>query len=227
MSRRSASFPSPRCLDRAGQGDTSIPKATVQGDTFSRKATVFAAKSVALGRFRPKHRPHRPHRQHPLRILAIVLLLCAAPAAARDSLGVFGQWGAFRDPAVPRCYAIAMAEEPRRSEKREQQPYASVGTWPKRGVRGEVHVRLSRAVAQGAAISLRLGGRYFALTGSGTDAWSKDRTMDAAIVAAMRSAQSMAVYSRDRTGRRITDRYVLQGAATALDAATVGCARVR
>ncbi len=32
------------------------------------------------------------------------------PAAAKDSLGVFSDWGAFRDPSVPRCYAIAMPE---------------------------------------------------------------------------------------------------------------------
>jgi hypothetical protein len=140
---------------------------------------------------------------------------------------VFGQWGAFRDPAVPRCYAIAAAEPAQRREVRQQAPFASVGTWPRRRVRGQVHLRLSRSVAQGAAISLRLGGRYFALAGAGADAWARDARMDAAIVAAMRSAPSMSVFTRDRTGRRFTDRYSLNGAATAMDAATVGCARLR
>jgi len=51
--------------------------------------------------------------------------------------------------------------------------------------------------------------------------------MDAAIVAAMRSAGTMSVSATDSAGRRFTDRYSLEGAATALDAATVGCARVR
>jgi hypothetical protein len=51
--------------------------------------------------------------------------------------------------------------------------------------------------------------------------------MDAAIVAAMRSADSMSVTATDRSGHRFTDRYSLRGAATAMDAATVGCARVR
>lgn len=163
-------------------------------------------------------------RRLPLLLAALAL---ASPLAARDSLGVFGQWGAFRDPGVPRCYAIAMAEEPRRGETRERTPYASVGNWPARGVRGQVHVRLSRAVAPGAAISLAVGGRRFALAGSGADAWARDERMDAAIVAAMRSASSMSVSSRDRSGRRFTDRYSLEGAATAVDAATVGCARLR
>ena len=40
-----------------------------------------------------------------------MLALLASPLAAKDSLGVFGQWGAFRDPQVPRCYAIAAADK--------------------------------------------------------------------------------------------------------------------
>ena len=43
-------------------------------------------------------------------IAAALALLAAAPLAAKDSLGVFGEWGAFRDSTVPRCYAIASAQ---------------------------------------------------------------------------------------------------------------------
>jgi len=146
----------------------------------------------------------------------------AAPLAAKDSLGVFGEWGAFRDPQVPRCYAIATPDSEVRS-----QAFASVGTWPRRNVRGQLHVRLSRPMGSSAAISLAIGGQRFQLTGGGGDAWARDRQMDAAIVAAMRSAGSMSVSATDRAGRRFTDRYSLDGAATAMDAATVGCARTR
>ena len=156
-------------------------------------------------------------------IPALVSLVVAAPLAAKDSLGVFGEWGAFRDPDVPRCYAIAAAQ----NQARDHAPYASVGTWPRRQVRGQVHVRLSRTAAPSATISLSLGGQRFELIGGGGDAWARDRRMDAAIVAAMRSAGSMSVSARDRAGRRFTDRYSLEGAAPAMDAATVGCARVR
>jgi len=138
---------------------------------------------------------------------------------------VFDNWGAFRDLQVPRCYAIAQPEKT--ATATGQAGFASVGTWPKRGVRGQVHVRLSRTLAPSAQISLNLGGQRFQLTGAGSDAWAQDRKMDAAIVAAMRSASSMSVSARDRSGRRFTDRYSLDGAATAMDAATVGCARIR
>ena len=153
--------------------------------------------------------------------------LLAAPLAAKDSLGVFGEWAAFRDPQVPRCYAIAAADAETRATRRDHAPFASVGTWPSRGVRGQLHVRLSRNLPVSPRVSLSVGGQRFALTGGGGDAWAADARMDAAIVAAMRSAGSMSVSATDRAGRRFTDRYSLDGAATALDAATVGCARVR
>ena len=65
------------------------------------------------------------------------------------------------------------------------------------------------------------------LTGGGGDAWAVDRRMDAAIVAAMRSAGSMTVSARDSAGRGFSNSWTLAGAASAMDAATLGCARLR
>lgn len=162
-----------------------------------------------------------------MRLLALPLLAfaLAVPASARDALGVFGNWAAFRDPAVPRCYAIAMAAPS--SLQRQYQPYASIGTWPKRGVRGQVHLRLSRQVAGGTPIVLTISGQRFQLNGGGGDAWAADKRMDAAIVAAMRSAGSMTVSARGADGRGFSNTWDLEGAATAMDAASVGCARIR
>lgn len=161
------------------------------------------------------------------RAALVCLLLAAAPLAAKDSLGVFSSWGAFRDPNVPRCYAIAQPEESRGAS--EYQAFASIGTWPRRNpaIRNQFHVRLSHAIQQGGAIRLAIGGERFELTGGGGDAWARDQRMDAAIVAAMRSAGSMTISARDTAGRLFTDQYSLEGAATAMDAATVGCARLR
>lgn len=160
------------------------------------------------------------------RAAALPVFLCLAlvvsgPLAARESLGVFGVWGAFRDAETPRCYAIARAERSRTS--RDAASFASVGTWPSRNVRGQFHAQLSRSVAQGAAIRLTIGDDRFELTGSGNDAWATGARMDAAIVAAMRSASRMSIAGRAANGRSFTDRYSLDGAATAMDAAIVGC----
>ena len=155
--------------------------------------------------------------------LALSVLLAAASLAAKDGLGVFGQWAAFRDPQTPRCYAI-VAAEPRSGSR--SPAYADVATWPKRGVRNQVHFRLSRELHADPRISLSVGSQRFTLTGGGIDAWAKGPRADAAIIAAMRSAPRMSLSAVDRAGRRFTDRYSLDGVATAMDAATVGCARI-
>ena len=158
--------------------------------------------------------------------LASVLLLAATPALARDSLGMFGNWGAFRDPAVPRCYAIAQADKPR-GAKVDFKAYADVGHWPKRALRNQVHFRLSKRLAANASIRLRVDKQEFALAGGGGDAWATDRRMDAAIVAAMRSGKAMRVRAGAADGREINDFYDLPGAASAIDAAALGCAAAR
>ena len=155
--------------------------------------------------------------------IALFALIAATPLAAKDSLGVYSGWAAFRDAKGPRCYAIAKAEPNPRSH--DFTPYATVGNWPAQKVRGQFHIRLSRKLATRPGISLRVGTRSFSLTSGDGDAWARDAAMDAAIIAAMRSANRMTVYASDARGRRFSDVYLLQGAATAIDAATLACAK--
>lgn len=160
-----------------------------------------------------------------LALAGLALALSAAPAHARDALGLYEGWAAFRDSGVPRCYAIAKAIPS--TLRRDYEPYATVGTWPRRELRNQVHFRLSREIAPNARIVLRIGEQRFELTGGGGDAWAADQRMDAAIVAAMRSAASMTVSTRDATGRGFSNTWPLAGAATAMDAAALGCAKLR
>ncbi len=151
--------------------------------------------------------------------------MTVASVEARDSLGVFGGWGAFRDPATPRCYAIA---EPSRMSagKADWRAFASVGTWPRQRTRGQIHIRLSRQTGPGAKVYLSIGERRFALVSGKADAWAQDARMDAAIVAAMRSSATMSVESTGSGGGAFSDLYELKGAATAMDAAALGCANI-
>jgi len=158
-------------------------------------------------------------------IVTAIALLPATPAAARDALGVFESWGAFRDAQPARCFAIA--EPARGGGGGRWRPFASVATWPGHNVRGQLHIRMSREIASNTPITLAIGERNFQLVGGGADAWAPDARADATIVAAMRSATSMSISARSRTGGGFADTYALRGAATAIDAATLGCARQR
>jgi hypothetical protein len=152
--------------------------------------------------------------------LAFVAALAAQPLATRDSLGVFDGWGAFRDASPKRCYAIAKPQ----NASAAPDAAASIATWPDRKVRGALHIVLSKEVADNGRVRLRIGNRDFALVAKGRNAWGADAQTEAAIIAALRSALSMSVSARSATGGSFTDRYALAGAATAIDAASIGCA---
>ena len=143
-----------------------------------------------------------------------LLLAVAAPQA----IGIHQRWGAFRDEGPTRCYAIS-----RPVQGKTGTPFASVATWPGAGVRGQLHVRLSRAKAPPARVVLAIGERRFDLTAGRIDAWSPDTATDRAIVAAMRGGRSMSVESVAANGAAFVDVYALAGAATAIDAAALGC----
>jgi hypothetical protein len=152
----------------------------------------------------------------------LLSMALATPALAQpQSLGIFGTWGAFRGPE--RCYAIAEPlSAPRPGEGRG---FASIGYWPARAVGGQAFFRLSRAKREGSAVLLRIDDRTFQLRGGGADAWAADSAADAELVSAMRTGIEMSVETRSASGALVRDSYRLRGAATAIDAAAIACAR--
>ena len=157
-------------------------------------------------------------------IILLTLIGFSAPAQAqRESLGIFSQWGAFLDSSPRRCFAIAEPFQGPRAER--WKPFLSVGYWPTRGIRGQLHARLSRQKRPQSAVLLRIDGRTFQLVGGGNNAWAPDARADAEIVAAMRTGIDLTIETRSVTGALIRDQYQLRGAATAIDAAAIACAR--
>lgn len=150
--------------------------------------------------------------------IVLALMMIASPAAARDTIGVWGRWGAFSDPSPRRCFAIAQPVDPD-----HRAGFASVANWPGQNIRGQLHVRLSRGRASNARVTLSIGERRFELVAGTDDAWAPDARTDGAIVAAMRSGRSMSVEGLGRDGSAFADVYALSGAATAIDAAALAC----
>lgn len=147
----------------------------------------------------------------------LILLALAATTAGREAIGVYHNWGAFREADPVRCFAIAEPLSHRGGA------FASIASWPRRGIRNQLAIRLSRPVRAGIAPTLSIDERRFTLVARGREAWAPDSRTDAAIVAAMRSARSMSVSAVSATGRPFADTYELPGAATAIDAAALAC----
>ena len=162
----------------------------------------------------------------PLHRIPLFLLLIALPLAvaqARDTLGLYDDWGAFRDARPPRCFAIA--EPARRSRDKAVRPFVTVSYWPAAGLRWQLYVRLRQVKKRGAPVYAVIADRRFLLASGGAQAWAPDAAADAAIVAAMRGAPSLSVVAIDLAGRPFADIYRLRGAATAIDAAALACAK--
>ena len=153
------------------------------------------------------------------RLFIFAVALIATPALAKERLGAWQSWAAFRDAETPRCYAIGAPDE-----SSGEGGYVSVGFWPKRGSGHQVYVHLSRERSTNSGITLSAGGRRFRLIAKGNSGWARDRQTDMAIIAAIRSSQSLSITSMARDGRTIVDAYATRGAASAIDAAALGCA---
>jgi hypothetical protein len=73
-------------------------------------------------------------------------------------------------------------------------------------------------------VTITVGGHNFPLVANGVDAWAADRRMDAAIIAAIREGGDLTLTLHGRDGHVAHDSYHLAGAASAMDAASLGCA---
>ncbi|WP_205479710.1 hypothetical protein [Sphingomonas arenae] len=151
------------------------------------------------------------------------LLLIAAPAGAQV-LAAGGSWAALQRPGGT-CEAVARSEL--LAPKGEEQARVAIA-FDRSGRRhGQLHARLSRPARGGAHAMLTIGTDQFLLVTRGSDAWSRGPAQEQAIIASLRRAPRMRLQWQGAGGRRYTDYYLLAGAATAIDAAAIGCAPPR
>ncbi len=154
--------------------------------------------------------------------LGLVGIALAVPTLARDSLGIYQGWGAFRDSQPSRCYAVAEPEEATGAGA-----FATVSWWPEKALRGQFHVRLSSTIRPTSDVYLDSGGRRWRLTKGEREAWSPSPKHDSFILAKLRSAGSFVISVESGGERTYRDMYALRGAPSAFDAAALGCAKVR
>ena len=150
------------------------------------------------------------------------LLAVASPVLARDSLGIYQNWGAFRDGQPSRCYAIAEPEDAAGAGA-----FATISWWPDKAIRGQFHVALSSTIRPTSDVYLDAGGRRWRLTKGAREAWSPSPKHDSFILAKLRSAGSFVISVESGGERTYRDKYLLRGAPSAFDAAALGCARTR
>jgi len=158
-----------------------------------------------------------------LAALFCLTLASAAPAAPSRLLAAGGSWASFDRGRS--CEAMAKPLLPPR--KQDSQPYIAIA-FDRGGPRhGQLFVQLRRPARPGSSVILTVGDQPFLLVARGASAWSKDPVQEMAILGAMRAAGGMRLEARTVTGGRLTDRFLLDGAPTAIDAAAAACSLPR
>jgi hypothetical protein len=153
--------------------------------------------------------------------MAVTLLALGSPASAR-TLYAGPHWAALERNTS--CAAVARSEliAPKgREQARASISFDRAGSGRRQG---ELHLRLSRTARPGSQALLVIGNRSFQLATRGPDAWSRGPAQERAIIAALRLAGDLRVRFRS-VGGGFTDRYLLAGAPTAIDAAAAACSR--
>lgn len=148
-------------------------------------------------------------------VLATLSLAAAQAGAAPAIVAADGQWAAVRQggtcEAAVRSLGVVHKDRP---PARASLSFDAGG--PRRG---QFAARLSRIPRAGATVMLHIGDQPFLLTSQGDMAWSRGPGQEQAIIAAMRASGGMRIEARSPGGGRIVDRYSLDGAALAIDAA--------
>ncbi len=153
--------------------------------------------------------------------LFAIAALASTTAAARGAvLYAGGAWAAVDRGGT--CEALTRSQ--RIATKDQVQAVAGFTFSPDHRRWGEFHARLSRVPRPDSSVILTVGDQPFLLVYRGDWAWSRGPLQEQSIIAAARNSGGMRIEARDLGGRRFADRYLLDGAPTAIDAAAARCA---
>lgn len=156
-----------------------------------------------------------------MRWVAASVLLSVPALAAPQVIAARGHWATLQDAATCEAASRSLLTAP----KGKVQARASL-SFDEAGRRGQFAARLSRPVRSGSTVMLYVGTLPFLLVAKGDMAWSRGPAQETAIIDAMRMWGGMRIEARSPGGGRIVDRYSLEGAPLAIDAAAACAARL-
>ena len=136
-------------------------------------------------------------------------------AAAPAIVAADGQWATLSQGRT--CEAATRSQAPPRKGRLPARASLAFDAGGPRN--GQFSARLSRLPRPGSTVMLHVGNQRFLLMTQGDMAWSRGPGQEQAIIAAMRVNGGMRVEARSPGGGRIVDRYGLDGAPLAIDAA--------
>ncbi len=135
-----------------------------------------------------------------MKCLALCLLAMSAPAFSKETIGVFGEWGAFRDTRGRTvCYVVSAPSAS--SGKGRAAPQLVVSIWPRQNIGVQVMVGGGAPVRN---MNARVNGASFTLAVRGESGWMPDARGDLALVTALTGAGRGASHGRTTRGTNFT-----------------------
>lgn len=156
-------------------------------------------------------------------LVALSLLLPAAAVSAPSTrlADAFGQWAVVESDGQCDATTLALA----RPVDKARQASASIVFRRDGRAFGQVAIRLGRQVSTDMTIRLLVADQPFLLVSDGRTAWSRGPEQERGIIAALRGGGGFRVEGRDSANRRFAERFLGDGAASAIDSAAARCAR--
>jgi hypothetical protein len=142
--------------------------------------------------------------------LLLLALLAPAPVLARDSLGLFGDWGVFRSGSG--CYAITDSRSA--AQGRKAPATLSVARFARQDA-PQVVLALGTTAR---SVRLTINGQGFTPQPQGDGAWMPDSRGDALLIEALARGNAAQVSFVSGRGNRLSDRFSLIGFSNALRA---------
>jgi len=174
----------------------------------------------------------RPKKAKPMKLpktaaATTLALALAGPAAAREVLGVFGDWTAFKDDDGKACYMASAPKSAKGNYTKRGDPYLMV--LKRIGGRGpdEVSVEAGYSYKADSQVTLTVvigqSDKTFKMFTKGETAWAWSGEDDREISKAIRAGSKATVVGRSKRGTKTTDIYGLDGSTAAYEAITDAC----
>lgn len=149
---------------------------------------------------------------------AFLAMAAAASAQEPTSLGEFSDWTAYtyKSKNGPVCYVVSQPKKSQPDGVSRDPIFFLITHRPGEKVRNEVNTIIGYPFKKESSATIQIGSDSFELFTSGDGAWSESSARDNAIVAAMKSGQSMTVKGTSWRGTNTTDQYSLAGVSAAM-----------
>jgi hypothetical protein len=151
----------------------------------------------------------------------------AAAAGQPQSLGQFGDWGAYTATPGGRkvCYTLSKPTTSKTDppNRPRDQAYMFVSTRPAEKVQNEVSIIIGYPFKPNSEATVDIGGTNFSMYTQQDGAWIKNAAEEARMIDVMRRGSEMVVKGTSGRGTNTTDVFSLRGLSQALDRIAQEC----